>query len=81
MRAYFYSVLRAVSRLLNAIIGGWSGETISGRAWRERIHWLVFLLDSVWAVLGDGEGHCRRSYLLDVSNADYPLPGRSDIDL
>ena len=81
MRAYVYSVTRATSRLLNAIIGGWSGETLSGRAWREGIHWLAFLLDSVWAVLGDGEGHCRRSYELDVSKGDYPAFGRGDIEL
>lgn len=72
MRAYFYSVLRAASRLINASIGGWSGETISGRAWREDIEWLVAVLDTIWWVLGDGEGHCREAYVLDYTRADYP---------
>lgn len=72
MRAYFYSVLRAASRLINASIGGWSGETISGRAWREKHWWAVGVLDTAWEWLGDGPLHCARSYRLDRTKADYP---------
>ena len=72
MRAYIYSVTRAVSRLLNAMIGGWSGETLSGRAWREMHWWAVNVLDQVWEWLGDGPGHCLRSHALDKNNDDYP---------
>jgi hypothetical protein len=72
MQAYIYSVMRAFSRLINAVIGGWSGETISGRAWRENIKWLVIVLDTVWEWLGDGKNHCKRSWILDKEQQDYP---------
>ena len=72
MMAYIYSVTRAVSRLLNAIIGGWSGETLSGRAWREKHWWAVDMLDTVWLWLGDDPAHCLRSFYMDRENTDYP---------
>jgi hypothetical protein len=72
MRDYLYSVSRAFSRLINSIFGGYSGETISGRAWRTNIYWMISLLDCVWYLLGDGRDHCYKSYLLDKHCMDKP---------
>lgn len=72
VRRYLFSVTRAFSRLLNASIGGWSGETLSGRAFREDIGWLRYLLDTVWFYIDSEENHCLECYLLDVSHGDYP---------
>lgn len=72
MRDYLYSVTRASSRLINSILGGYSGETVSGRAWRTKTYWAVNILDYVWYLLGDGKDHCYRSYLLDKHCMDKP---------
>lgn len=78
MRAYFYSVSRASSRLINSIIGGYSGETLSGRAWRTKNTTMINIFDSVWFLLGDGKEHCFRSYMMDVLGSDHPLRGIKD---
>lgn len=72
MKAYLYGVSRAMSRLLNTIIGGYSGETISGRCWRTNIYPAVMIIDYVWYLLGDGKDHCFRSYILDRDGGDHP---------
>jgi hypothetical protein len=78
MRAYLYSVSRASSRLINAIIGGYSGETLSGRAWRTKNVTMIKVFDSVWYLLGDGEEHCLRSYIMDVLGGDHPSYGNQE---
>lgn len=72
VRRYLFSVARSLSRLINASIGGWSGETLSGRAYRENITWLKYVLDKAWFLIDAEEHHCRDCYLLDKSHGDYP---------
>ena len=76
IRRYVFSVTRSLSRLINASIGGWSGETLSGRAYREDISWLKYVLDKVWFLIDAEENHCRDCYLLDAMHSDYPEQGK-----
>jgi len=77
VKEYIYSVIRAMSRLINAISGGYSGEAVSGRAWRTDTRWMIRVLDCIWFMLGDGRYHCYRSYLLDKNCVDKPKERRN----
>ena len=61
MRRYLFRVLKAVSILLNVIIGGPSGQTFSARNWawrKQQRPTVVFLIDLVL-----GRDHCARSWV------------------
>lgn len=71
--AWFVGITVAISRLVNAILGGWSGEMLSARAWRNRRNefWgvVVITLDACffWQV-----DHCQQCYQWERNNADRP---------
>lgn len=71
---YWLSIKVAISRLLNAFLGGYSGEMLSARAYRLRnnsLFWGVTkeILDSVfWWQLE----HCRGCYEFEKANSDKP---------
>lgn len=56
---YLINVIDALSRVLNALLGGESGETLSARAYRCRWALVMRLINAVvfWQ-----DDHCRRAY-------------------
>ena len=59
-------ILIAIDQLANALLGGWSDETISSRCWRMRNvsrFWQKMLSGIDWLF---GSGHCEASYLADL---------------
>mgnify|MGYP000158459460 FL=1 len=68
LRWELLQVLYAVSRLVNAIFGGWADETISGRCWRLRHRkpwcWLRPVID--WLVTPLERDHCINAYLHEL---------------
>jgi hypothetical protein len=57
MKQYIGGILEACSQFVNAMLGGYSDEMLSARAWRVQCVWLVAVLDIVL-----GHGHCERMY-------------------
>jgi hypothetical protein len=72
--SFVTSILTASSRLMNVILGGWSGEMFSARAYRLRDtspFWLfmVCLLDTIffWE-----DRHCYHTFLFELNKKDRP---------
>lgn len=64
---YFKHILIATDRLVNTVFFGRVGETISGRAYREK--WkLQAVIDAMF--FWEPE-HCQRSYYWDRDNQDF----------
>lgn len=82
MKHYLLTVGDALSQLLNAAVflSGNANESLSGRCFRQRDHWLYgrlqVMIDAVAAMLGD-YGHCARAHRKDVTRASYTLQGKT----
>jgi len=61
--------LIAFDRLINTILGGWCGETLSSRLYREQWTGFETIVNTLffWQ-----DRHCFRSYLWDKHNKDFP---------
>ncbi|MFT5766729.1 MAG: hypothetical protein ACI9DH_000548 [Halioglobus sp.] len=74
MKKYFITVGDALSQLLNVVVffGGNANESLSGRCWRQREHWLYGMLrypiNAVASLFGE-TSHCKQSYLNDIERA------------
>lgn len=68
--SYLTNMGRALSRLGNAFVGGYSGEMVSARVYREGRHGWVRFLDRCffWE-----PNHCQECYLTEMLDADRPL--------
>ena len=66
---YFFNIAIAFDFLINAIIGGYAGETISARAWREKRTYLIKFLDSVFFWDKD---HCEETFKWQLDRMDLP---------
>ena len=65
-------ILIAIDQLANALLGGWSDETISSRCWRMRNasrFWQKMLSGIDWLF---GAGHCEASYLAERRRSQLP---------
>jgi hypothetical protein len=67
---WFTSILVASSRLLNTVLGGYSGEMLSSRLYREGWHSPVKLLDKVFFWQTE---HCRSCYEWEQDGIDRPF--------
>ena len=58
------NILISLDMTLNAVLGGYPGETVSGRAWRLRANQPYKTLRPIldWAFSHWGPDHCERSY-------------------
>ena len=91
-RNWLRQVLIALDQLLNAILGGYSKETISARAWRKALtgQWfwrglrrlidLVFFWDGQFDESGIKiKGHCRLSAENEKAGLHQPAELRSEL--
>lgn len=64
-------VLIAIDQLFNALLGGWSDETLSAKCWRERHErmWPVRVIDTLffWE-----HQHCKQSCIMELRRAHLP---------
>jgi hypothetical protein len=76
VRFWLLQVALAVDQLLNTIMGGWSDETISARAWRlhtfkRRWHFARLLIDGVFRLIGQRD-HCQDAYISERDRMHMP---------
>lgn len=76
MKFWMRQVALAVDQLLNSILGGWSDETISARAWRlhrGKRRWaaLRLLIDGVFTLMGQ-RNHCQDAYISERQRLHLP---------
>lgn len=69
MKFYKENVLAAISRLINAMLGGYSGEMLSSRVHRERIFWAIIILDTIFFW---DPNHCYNVFIYELENNDRP---------
>jgi hypothetical protein len=69
MTAYLTNLGRALSRLGNSIIGGYSGEMLSARCHRMNWNHLVAIVDTIffWE-----PSHCAACYETELTDRDRP---------
>jgi len=75
-RPYYMSVLIALDELANAILGGWSGETISSRSyrlWKERD--IAFPMQFINFIMCN-KSHCLEAYEVEVHHDYLPKEER-----
>jgi hypothetical protein len=71
MTKYLGGILEACSQLVNAMLGGYSDEMLSARAWRTQA-WYRSVLDYVC-----GEGHCERMFVWEFERkSQHPYYGK-----
>ncbi|MDQ5978243.1 MAG: hypothetical protein QG602_1217 [Verrucomicrobiota bacterium] len=80
MRFWTLQVLLALDQLLNTVLGGWSDETISARAWRlhqRKRRWAVarLLIDALFMLIGQ-RNHCQDAYISERERKHMPLEHR-----
>lgn len=75
LASYLYQLWKAVDRLLNAIAGGWSEETVSARCWRLSEAGKAparFLVRAINAAAFWQNNHCRGAYAKEKAHSDQP---------
>ncbi|MDR1276367.1 MAG: pseudouridine synthase [Candidatus Accumulibacter sp.] len=72
------NVLIALDQVINAVLGGWSDETLSSRAYRWHVagkrHWPMHLIDDVFFDCR----HCTDSYESERAGRQLPPELRSE---
>lgn len=71
---YVKQLLIAIDQLVNALLGGWSDETLSSRAYRNRMNtafwfYLYCLIDCLFWFEKD---HCRKSFESERDGLQLP---------
>lgn len=79
---YFKSVLIALDQLINAILRGWSDETLSSRFWRWHMSgkrsWPCKIVDTIFFWDRDGEKrHCELSFISEKERLQAPPESRN----
>lgn len=75
MKKYLLTVGDALSQLLNAVVffSGNANESLSGRCWRQRDHWLFGTLrkgiDWLFRVVARQRDHCEWAFKNDIIRA------------
>lgn len=75
LRAYVVQILLALTQLLNAITGGYSGETLSARcyrAWRDKRRWGLILRPVINSFFFWQVDHCHSAYLRTLARLNLP---------
>jgi hypothetical protein len=83
MRLYFYHLGIAIDQLINAVFGGWPDQTISARAYTNRLElkWAIamFLIDLFFSLFGDNS-HCLNAHEEEKKRLQSPLEERKPND-
>lgn len=69
MKFYKGNVFAAISRLSNALLGGYSGEMLCSRIYRERIFWAIIMFDTIFFW---DPNHCYNIFIYELENNDRP---------
>jgi hypothetical protein len=69
MKWYISNLMSAFSRLSNALLGGYSGEMLCSRVYREKIFWAILMFDTIffWDY-----NHCYNIFVYELENNDRP---------
>lgn len=68
MFKFFYQLAIALDQVVNVLLGGLSGETLSARAHRMRVKrqkvwgWTAGFIDFLWLCIFRESSHCEDSY-------------------
>lgn len=76
MKFWTLQVLLAIDQLLNSLLGGWSDETISARAWRlhqfrRRWHFARMVIDGAFRLIGQ-RSHCQDAFISERQRLHSP---------
>ncbi len=76
MKFWLLQILLAFDQLLNTVLGGWSDETISARAWRQHRtsrRWAVAraVIDGAFRLIGQ-RNHCQDAYISERDRMHSP---------
>lgn len=72
-RPYWIGVVISLDQLANVLLGGYTDETLSSRAFREKRHgWVKVINTLFWFDRQGTLRHCEMAYLGEIAREHFP---------